>query len=217
MTIVHHLDEATLVRYAAGDLEEGFLVLVAAHIAMCDTCRKRAHLAEGFGGGLLEAEAGAALSPGSFDRLMQRIETPGVADRIEIERPADGDVPLPLRAYVGDRIDGVSWRSIAPGVRKRGLKLASDAGSSLFLLNIGEGMAMPEHGHGGAEMTLILSGAYRDDFGRFGPGDVADLDEHVEHQPTVEPGGPCICLVATEAPTRFKSLIGRLFQPLTGI
>ncbi|MBO6932531.1 MAG: cupin domain-containing protein, partial [Roseibium sp.] len=65
--------------------------------------------------------------------------------------------------------------------------------------------------------TLVLSGAYRDELGRFGPGDIADLDEHVEHQPRVEAGAPCICIVATEAPTRFKNLISRLLQPLVGI
>ncbi len=66
-------------------------------------------------------------------------------------------------------------------------------------------------------MTLVLSGAYRDAMGRFGCGDIADLDEHIEHQPRVEPGEPCICIVATEAPTRFKGFFSRLLQPLVRI
>lgn len=65
-------------------------------------------------------------------------------------------------------------------------------------------------------MTLVLSGAYRDAMGRFGCGDIADLDEHIEHQPRVEPGEPCICIVATEAPTRFKGFFSRLLQPWCG-
>ena len=44
-------------------------------------------------------------------------------------------------------------------------------------------MVMP-----GQEMTLILRGAYRDQIGRFAPGDVADLDEGIEHQPVIEGG-----------------------------
>ena len=67
------------------------------------------------------------------------------------------------------------------------------------------------------EITLVLTGSYRDALGRFGPGDVADLDEDIEHQPVVDSDEPCICLVASEAPTRFKSFFGRLFQPLVGV
>ncbi|HQX84390.1 MAG TPA: cupin domain-containing protein, partial [Aestuariivirga sp.] len=87
----------------------------------------------------------------------------------------------------------------------------------LFLMRIAPGTAMPEHGHGGEEITLILSGAYNDRFGRYARGDVADLDESIEHQPIVEKDSACICLVATEAPTRFKSWPARLLQPLIGI
>ncbi|HSG95973.1 MAG TPA: ChrR family anti-sigma-E factor, partial [Afifellaceae bacterium] len=130
---------------------------------------------------------------------------------------ATGDVPVPLRRFVGASLDAVAWKSVAPGVRKHAIRLSSRSASSLYMLNIAPGKTLPEHGHGGAEMTLILSGAYRDELGRFGPGDIADLDEHVEHQPLVEPGEPCICVVATEAPTRFKGLFSRLLQPLVGI
>ena len=66
-------------------------------------------------------------------------------------------------------------------------------------------------------MTLILQGAYSDDFGTFSKGDVADLDDHVEHQPYVVSHEDCICLIATEAPTRFKSIAGKIMQPFVGI
>ena len=93
----------------------------------------------------------------------------------------------------------------------------ADTNASLFLLKIGPGRKIPEHGHGGTEMTLILSGSYSDAMGRFAKGDIADLDEHVEHQPVVDSEEPCICLVATEEPTRFKGIVSRLMQPLVGI
>jgi RNA polymerase sigma factor (sigma-70 family) len=53
--------------------------------------------------------------------------------------------------------------------------------------------------------------------GRFAKGDIADLDEEIEHRPVVEASEPCICLAASEAPTRFKSWPARLLQPLIGI
>jgi putative transcriptional regulator len=97
------------------------------------------------------------------------------------------------------------------------VKLPAKAKGQLKLLRIGAGRAMPEHGHGGEEITLVLKGAYRDHMGRFAQGDVADLDVDVEHQPVVEQDGDCICLVATERPTRFKSLAARIMQPFVGI
>ncbi|MDN3722240.1 cupin domain-containing protein [Roseibium salinum] len=130
---------------------------------------------------------------------------------------AHQEVPLPLQRYIGSSLSEIPWKFVAPGVHRHRIRLEKPSGSSFYMLKIASGMAMPEHGHGGAEMTLILSGAYRDALGRFGPGDIADLDEHVEHQPRVEPGAPCICIVATEAPTRFKGLLSRLMQRVIGI
>ena len=218
MNVSHHLDDATLLRYASGDLDEAFAVVVASHIAMCGRCRQAVRMAEEIGGHLLERNEPAELSVGAVDRVMRMLDGAGETIR-RPDRPmaGDGDVPLPLRRFVGPSLEEIGWRFVAPGVRKHTISLPSGKASSLYMLHIAAGKAVPEHGHGGEEMTLILSGAYRDELGRFGPGDVADLDEHVEHQPQVEPGAPCICLVATEAPTRFKGFFSRLLQPLVGI
>jgi putative transcriptional regulator len=219
VSVHHHLDTATLLRYASGDLDEAFSVVVASHLAMCEACRRAVHMAEDVGGGLLASMDESEMLPGAFGRLMQRLDTHG--DRISLDRstPMDvaSDVPVPLRRFVGPYSGKIDWKAISPGVRRHAISLPSAVQSSLYMLHIAPGKAVPEHGHGGAEMTLVLSGAYRDELGRFGPGDVADLDEHIEHQPRVEAGAPCICLVATEAPTRFKGFFSRLLQPLVRI
>lgn len=218
MTTLHHLDDATLLRYAAGDLDEAFSLVVAAHLAMCEECRHNLRLAEEIGGNLLEDTEEASLEDNALDRIFAGIDS---ADKIEVpvaRRPRRvSDVPLPLQDHIGLELDAVSWKRVAPGVQRHRIPLRTSKNTSLYMLKISPGMAVPEHGHGGSEMTLVLSGAYRDELGRFGPGDIADLDEHVEHQPRVEAGAPCICIVATEAPTRFKSLISQLLQPLVGI
>lgn len=219
MNVHHHLDDATLVRYAAGNLDAAFSLVVATHLAMCPQCMTGLRDAEQVGGALLEDSTAEPMRTGAFELVMEKLEN-GAAEMIAAPIAAaapEGDVPVPLQRFVGPRLDAIKWRTIAPGVRKHNLPTDKRDGSKLYMLNIAEGMAVPEHGHGGAELTLILSGAYRDDMGVFGPGDVADLDEHVEHQPKVIPGAPCICLVATEEPTRFKDFFSRLLQPLTGI
>jgi putative transcriptional regulator len=216
MNIHHHLDNATLLRYASGDLDEAFAVVIAAHLAMCDECRRAAHRAEEIGGQLLETCDVEALSEGAAERMMQRLDMPEAAPARPPAEPG-GAVPLPLRRYVGPDLNAIKWKTVAPGVRKHDIAVATATPASLYMLYIAPGKAVPEHGHGGAEVTLVLSGAYRDELGRFGPGDIADLDEHIEHRPQVEKGAPCICLVATEAPTRFKGFFSRLLQPLVGI
>lgn len=220
MNTHHHLDDATLLRYASGDLDSAFTIVVAAHLAMCDQCRKAVRDAEEIGGHMMDHVAQAPVAEDAFDKMMARLDA-GDQEQIEVDLSRNADpesnVPLPLRGLIGDHLDDVSWRLVAPGVRKHEIQMGKKGESSLYMLNISPGMAVPEHGHGGAEMTLILSGAYRDKLGVFGPGDVADLDEDIEHQPIVEPGEACICLVATETPTRFKDFIVRLMQPFVRI
>ena len=215
MTIAHHLDDATLMRYASGNLDEAFLVVVATHLAMCEQCRKAVRYAEELGGEMLFACEPADMNPAALNTLLNRIDADEPA--LARQEAVRGDLPAPLARKVGQSLENIAWRRVAPGVKRHVIEMDNSTSSSLYMLWIAPGVAVPEHGHGGSEMTLILSGAYRDDLGRFGPGDVADLDEHVEHQPRVEDGAPCICLIATETRARFSGLIGRLMQPFVGI
>jgi putative transcriptional regulator len=128
-----------------------------------------------------------------------------------------GDVPVPLRKLLGTYLDDVRWGRLGPGVWHHPLPLSNGTSGDLRLLRVAAGRAMPEHGHGGAELTLMLRGVYNDRFGRFATGDIADLDADVVHRPVVEAGEDCICLVASEQKARFKGLISRLVQPLTGM
>ena len=67
------------------------------------------------------------------------------------------------------------------------------------------------------ELTLVLRGALADASGRYGVGDIADLDEEVEHTPVADADTGCICAIANEMPTRFSGLLARLLQPWHGL
>jgi putative transcriptional regulator len=122
-------------------------------------------------------------------------------------KPDDSDVPWPVARLVAGGLDAVRWRWLAPGVWDRPLPLAG--AGRLRLLKVAPDRAIPEHGHGGAELTLVLRGSFRDGTGRYGRGDVADLDETIAHQPVTEAGGDCICLVANDGPPEFRGLMTR--------
>ena len=216
MKPTHHLDYSTLLAYAAGTLDEAFSVVAASHLAVCPTCRNAVREAEAMGGVLLEGMADEALSAACRARTMAALDKAAPV-RTPVRAPLS-ELPVPLsRLLPAHALSDIAWKKKAPGVAMFDVPLPKGARGQLKLLRISAGRAMPEHGHGGEEITLVLKGAYRDHMGRFAAGDVADLDEDIEHRPVVEQDGDCICLVATERPTRFKSPTARLMQPFVGI
>ncbi|NBZ87563.1 ChrR family anti-sigma-E factor [Stagnihabitans tardus] len=209
MTIRHHLSEDLLLGHAAGNLPEAFALIVATHVSMCDECRARLMAYEVLGGAVLEQET-AAMADDALARAMARIGGVAQAPRA-VARAPKSVLPAPLLDYVGGDLEAVKWRTLGMGVRQAILPTSRRA--SARLLHIPAGQAVPDHGHRGRELTLVLQGAFRDATDRFGPGDVEIAGEELEHQPVAEPGVDCICLAVTDAPLRFTDLIPRLMQP----
>ncbi len=217
MTITHHLDEATILAYAAGTLGEAHGFAVATHLAFCATCRQATRQAECVGGELLLAEAPTAVSDTCRAATLASLDAV-TTSRAHRPPPHVAEVPTVLCSLLGNLpLDDLNWKTKAPGISSFEIPLSRKGNSHLQLLRIGAGRKMPEHGHGGEEITVMLRGSYSDHTGRYSAGDVADFDEDMEHQPVVDAASECICLVATEAPTRFKSFWARLAQPFVGI
>jgi len=100
------------------------------------------------------------------------------------------------------------------GVKQAILKTSPDA--TARLLYIPAGTAMPDHGHRGLELTLVLQGAFQDDEGYFARGDIEIADADLHHTPVADITQDCICLAVTDAPLRLKGL-ARLAQPFLNI
>jgi len=212
--IRHHLSDALLTGYAAGTLPEAFSLLVAAHVSLCDECRARLAALDAVGGALLDRQEAVPMAEGALTATLARISGTRPEAR-PMSRPQPGLFPEPLRAYVGGDAEAVRWRPVGGGVRQAILPTAS--GASARLLYIPAGTAVPDHGHHGTELTLVLQGAFRDETDRFARGDVETADEALEHTPIAEAGDPCICLAVTDAPLRFNGLIPRMLQPFLKI
>lgn len=219
MTPVHHLDLATVMAYAAGALAPASMIVAATHLSGCGHCRAQVRDAEQIGGLLVEqqqpAEVDGArrqqLRAAMFDRLDEQNAAPSRPMSF-VPAAADPDrLPAPLHPYFGASFGDLKWRWMAPGVHC--IRSAGVSGGHLFMLKIAPGKSMPLHSHGGSELTHILRGAYDDVLGHFGPGDVADLDSDVMHQPVTAAGVPCICVAALDAPLRFPGWLARQLQP----
>ncbi|MDJ0827490.1 MAG: ChrR family anti-sigma-E factor [Rhodobacter sp.] len=214
MSIKHHLNDALLMAYSAGTLPEAFSLVVATHISMCDDCRARLASFDAVGGAVLEDVGSVAMDDDAFAATMALIEDAG-DEAIIADIDAGALFPAPLRDYVGGDLDAVKWRPAGGGVRQAILKTSPNA--TVRLIRIPAGASVPDHGHRGTELTLVLQGAFRDEEDRFGPGDIEVADEHLHHTPVAEEGADCICLAATDAPLKFNALLPRIAQPFLRI
>lgn len=198
MTITHHLDDATLMSFAAGSLPEALAAVAAEHLALCAHCRKELRIAERLGEGLLRDIAPAPLVKPEPDT--QTAAPPRLA---------------PKRVSLVQDLQNVRWRWIGPGLQSHRIRVRS---GSLHLLKAAPSAAVPVHDHAGGELTLVLQGALLEGKDRLGPGDVADHDADVgEHRPRADAELGCICLIGSEHKARFRSILARLMQPFHGM
>jgi putative transcriptional regulator len=218
----HHLHESTLLSYAAGALPAPLSVVAGTHLEQCPHCRERLREAEAIGAALMEQTQPMGVGGGSQAlraAMLAELERDEPAvPAISVARPAAPPVkrpevsadhlPVSLHPYFGRSLAALRWRWIAPGVHC----IRSAEMPSLIMLKIAPGKCLPMHSHGRSELTHILRGAYNDALGLFAPGDVADLDEEVEHQPVTAPGVPCICVSALDAPLVFSGWLARKIQ-----
>jgi len=208
--IKHHLTDALLMAYAAGILPEAFNLVIATHVSLCDDCRAQLSAFDALGGEVLIDAAAEPMDAASLAATLALIANCGRDAAPPAPPVTRGLFPAPLRNLVGGDLDQVRWRRIGGGVSQA--VLPSSASASARLLWIPAGAQVPDHGHAGLELTLVLQGAFHDEADRFGPGDIEVADETMIHQPVADAGQDCICLAATDAPLRFRALMPRLAQ-----
>lgn len=202
MTPKHHPAEAVLADYVAGALRPAFGVVVAAHLEACPHCRSQTAMLEALGGELIAELAPTALNAEALDRVMAGIERP---------LPPSPAPPKPAAERIA--FGRTTW--LAPGMNIRKAKLGD--GDLLYILRLPAGLKTIPHSHGGIEFTTVLQGAFDDGTGVFAAGDFAEMTPAIDHQPSVLPDQPCVCLIASERPMRVRTVVGHLVHMLTGV
>lgn len=218
MTIQHHISDDLLLSYSSGNLDEASSLLVASHLALCPHCRTRNDSADSLGGYMIDALPETAVSPTMMLSVLTRVRDNN-EDSAPISFPrfnSDVVIPEPLKGYVGGDLPDLKWVRMAPRVHQILIR-TSDSRSQARLLRFQSGMSVPQHGHSGRELTLVLTGSLCDRNTVLNRGDISETDERTEHQPFAGPDQDCVCLAVTDAPLRFKGVFARLLQPLFGI
>jgi putative transcriptional regulator len=218
MKITHHPQPESLMSCSAGSMPEAFAAIMSSHMTMCRACQKELALMEAIGVALFDKiEATPVLGDAPIIALRAGEAERGESDQHICGAVSEGSVPGPLIPVIGDDLDAIAWKRVSMGVWQHAIALSDPARGELRLIKVAPGRALPEHGHNGSELTLVLKGSYRDETGHYRAGDVADLSGEGSHQPVADPVEGCICLIATEGRLRFRSMMARIVQPFTGL
>ena len=210
MTIAHHPSEIVLAEFANCRLDEASALVVGSHIAHCPACQQAVRRCEVVGGAMLQEATSEGPLQIDADALLARIdaESPGVEQpKASVTAPSTNPGEVLAHYECGE------WRWIGPGIHWRKVAVPSEQGIRVFMLRAKGGTSLPHHKHSGIEWTQVLEGAFVHTHGRFGPGDFDEADPTVEHDPVVEKGCDCICLVAMTGKLELQGLLGRLVQP----
>lgn len=212
MSIENHPTDSLLAAFAAGTLDHGQHIAIATHLVSCPQCRSFIRSMEQVGGAVLTSLPPAAMSNGALAAVEARLNEPvrPAAAKITptVSEAEVAGLPKFLRRYQFG-----NWKWIAPSVHLRRIMLPYPSDTRVFLVKSGPGTKMLEHAHTGFEMTCVLSGAFSHGGAHFGPGDFDLGDETVDHEPVVDSGQDCVCLVAMQGSLRLNGILGRIVQP----
>lgn len=216
-SITHHLSDEVLLDYTNGSLTLSMETLVACHLTVCPLCRKRSKLSDDVGGHLLTQQEPTATKISAADLLKRSRSLPSISVTKKVKEIGDQTVPRPLGRLLPAPLEKLSWKAVAPGVKKFALNDQPRREGAFNLLRLEPGTALLEHSHNERELTYVVRGSYHDELGTFKAGDIADLDDEIEHRPVVGDEEICYALIATDAPVKYSSVFGKIIQPFVGI
>jgi putative transcriptional regulator len=117
-------------------------------------------------------------------------------------------LPAPLREAAVEALKHRRWTFGGFGIRR--LALAAGDGTLAELLRVEPGRGAADHDHADDEITLVVTGAYRDSTGLYQPGDISLARPGFSHAPRAEPTDVCYLLAVTYGPPKFSGRFGLL-------
>lgn len=209
--MVHeHIDtvDALMAHYVAGSLPEPARVLVQSHLELKPDNRGLVKDLELLAGEALEQTEATPIT--DRDQRLAAIFASSAAPTTAA-RNQGGVFPRAIRELMGFDADTVPWKTKLPGFKEYSVDID---GCEVSLMWIRAGRALPAHTHKGMELILILDGAFIDERGHFGRGDISVADETLDHRPVAGKECPCIAFSVLDAPIKltgsFRQLIGDL-------
>ena len=206
----YFLEEGWYLDHAAGaSMTPGQDMLLRSHLEISVPARAHAASMARIGGALLESLDDATDLAFDADDIFALDATFEAAR----PKPEPAAVALAGEAALPDCLPDV----LRDFIDREGMLWHSEADERLWLLRARPGVAIPQHGHRGTELTLVLQGSFLDGEQRYARGDVEEADPEVEHDIKIGEGEECICLALTQGKLRFDDPLLRVLQVFTGL
>ncbi len=189
MTLQDNAYAAFMLDHAAGRLPPAESLVADLHTALSPLGGQLARILDSTGGAFLESVAPDSIAVGPMD--------PGAQDA------PDAIPPSRLAQYLERDLLALKWRRDIVGVPT----LRTDTPMAR-LLRLDPGERAPGHCHGRRDVTVVLQGAYADEYGVYEKGDLAFAMPGLRHQPRAIGVEPCVCMVATERGRPVRGLLG---------
>ena len=189
MTLQDNAYAAFMLDHAAGRLPPAESLVADLHAALSPSGGQLARILDSTGGAFLESVTPESIAVGPMD--------PGAQDA-----PA-AIPPSRLAQYLERDLLALKWRRDIVGVPT----LRTDTPMAR-LLRLDPGERAPGHSHGRRDVTVVLQGAYADEYGVYEKGDLAFAMPGLRHQPRAVGIEPCVCMVATERGRPVRGLLG---------
>ncbi len=212
-----HPDQFMLADYAAGSMCGAFALPLAVHLEYCSQCRAEVGQLSEVGASLFEDLDPVPVGEDAFEQVLRRIDSAGAPAVAPAHGAVPVDAPLPrvMRSLVPSGVDALQWSRI--GSLKSSRLRFGDPAREVALQHIAAGGKVLEHGHRGAEITVVINGSFSDHDGCYRAGDFLVRGRDDVHRPVAAQDGDCLCLAVLEAPIRLEGWMGRLANPFLKI
>ena len=205
---VYHPAEEFLLDYASGTTSPAETLLLATHLAYCETCRQAVKTARTVGGTLLDTLEPARLPPNMLNRTLAAIDA-GVRE--------DEPPPPPLSAFLARHMAHTDWKRLPNGFRLRRVPAGNGpdhkGAGRAWLFDSPPGLTLLPHRHVGDEWTVILSGVFHDGDRTYRVGDFGLREDGEAHQPSIGAGERCVSLIMVRESPKYTTTVGRLAAP----
>ena len=204
------LDEM-LFEFACGSLPAAESLMLSVHTSLNETAHNEFSFYQDIGGGLVERLTPSELSEQCLENVLKALDHPD--EEHEDDLSLVGDLPPALARLTNcTTFSDLKWEKLFKGIDVIDLSV-EDTSAKVRLMRFEPGFVAPKHSHHEFEMTVILDGAYTDEFGTYKRGDISIVEEHEGiHQPKACPKDGCVCLVSTFAPLKFKNPLHKLLN-----
>ena len=207
----YHPSDHLLMQYAAGQAPNAMGIIIACHVEKCAVCATKVNLYEELGGDILENIEPEAVGDQVLSNILSRLDEP--AANTEPQSFSNlVDIPRPLRRFVNEDFDKLSWSGMSCSIKEYELPISDEQYTAKFY-RIGAGKKLPEHTHCGNEFTLVMRGSFCDEAGDYRKGDFVHANTQTIHAPRAHIEDDCICFAVTDAKLKMTGFFGRMLNP----